>query len=213
MLGLIKKDLLLIKENLNILILMYVFYAFLAFQEIQGFVSIIVFASVVSLFTTFNYEAYNKWDTYAVTLPQGRKKTVAAKYLTSILVTLILSIVTLLLVSIFALINPNKFNLTEIIYTILVLFAVTLVIESLFYPFIYKFGIEKARIIFFIAIFGLAFLIYIFAQYINISIPQKYLTFFSTNYIFCLVIAMIIMIIIILLSYLISHHFYLKKEF
>ena len=50
MLGLIKKDLLLIKENLNILILMYVFYAFLAFQEIQGFASIIVFPSLSTTF-------------------------------------------------------------------------------------------------------------------------------------------------------------------
>ena len=89
MTGLIKKDLLMIKSNLKmILVILFVFFIMALQGEFD--ISFVPEFIVVMLFiSTFSYDEYNKWDAYAITLPNGRNSVVASKYLaTLILITI-----------------------------------------------------------------------------------------------------------------------------
>lgn len=85
MLGLVKKDLLMIKGNIRQVILFLVVFLILAFQENNIIVIVPVFVSMMVFITTFSYDEYNKWDAYAIALPISRKNIVKSKYIASVI--------------------------------------------------------------------------------------------------------------------------------
>lgn len=93
MLGLIKKDLLLIKANLKSMIIIFVIYIMLAFQGTFDVTFIIPIIGIMLFISTFSYDDFNNWNSYAVTLPNGRKNVVRAKYIVSIILMIILAVV------------------------------------------------------------------------------------------------------------------------
>ena len=95
MLGLIKKDFLLIKANLKSMIIIFVIYIMLAFQGTFDVTFIIPLIGIMLFISTFSYDDFNNWNSYAVTLPNGRKNVVRAKYIASIILTIILAAVAL----------------------------------------------------------------------------------------------------------------------
>ena len=76
MLGLIKKDLLMIKSNIKTLFIILVVYGVMAYQGQMDLSFILPFMSVMIMISTFSYDAYNKWDAYASCLPNGRQNSV-----------------------------------------------------------------------------------------------------------------------------------------
>ena len=83
MLGFIIKDLAILKSNMKYFLSFMIIYAILANQ--MGIFSVLSFFSIFLMFSTFTYESYNNWDAFAATLPNGRKNSVKAKYLATIL--------------------------------------------------------------------------------------------------------------------------------
>ena len=94
MLGLIKKDFLLIKANLKSMIIVFIIYLMMAFQGSFDVTFIVPLIGIMMFMTTFSYDDFNNWNSYAVTLPNGRKNIVRAKYIASIILTIILGIMT-----------------------------------------------------------------------------------------------------------------------
>ena len=160
MLGLIKKDLLLIKGNLKTIGLIFCLYVLLAFQGSMELSAISSFLTVVISLSIFSYEANNKWDAYALTLPKGRKYSVLSKYLVTIFIILFLSIITFALTILVNLVNHNPLNIKENLAILYFTQCMIIIIESLMYPLVYKFGIEKSRIVIFFNSFSLSLLIY-----------------------------------------------------
>ena len=97
MLGLIKKDLFMIKDSIKFLIIILLIYSILAYQNKIDLSFLLPFISVVLMMTTFNYDSYNKWDAYATTLPNGRKNSVKAKYLSTLFIIAISTIIVTIL--------------------------------------------------------------------------------------------------------------------
>ena len=97
MIGLIKKDLAMIKGNFKFLAIFIILYFILGLMGKMDISFILPFMSVIIMISTFSYDNYNKWDAYVITLPKGRKNSVKSKYVTTILLVLILTIVTVLL--------------------------------------------------------------------------------------------------------------------
>ena len=110
--GLIVKDLLLIKENIKQLVLFVLVFVFIGLQGNQILVFVPAFLSMMMFLSTFSYDDYNKWNSYAVTLPNGRKNIVKAKYIASIFLSLVAILLTYLLVILFGVANHNL-NLEE----------------------------------------------------------------------------------------------------
>ena len=69
MLGLIKKDLLIIKGNIKVAILFVIVFAFMASDGNDVLYFVPVFLSTMLFMSTFSYDDYNKWDAYACTFP------------------------------------------------------------------------------------------------------------------------------------------------
>lgn len=208
MLGLIKKDLLVMKNNLKYFLLMILVFAFFS-RESNIIYFIPIFISIMIFITTFSYDDYNKWDAYACTLPQGKRNVVKAKYLASLLLTLIAVLVTLILGLIIGGINKN-FDAKEMLEIISGVVVAIVLLQSIMFPLMYKFGVEKGRIGIFLGVFGMSGLIGFLFKYLNIKIPNNVIQTFNDYW---FIILPIIVILMILVSYNVSKKIYLKKEF
>ena len=74
MFGLIKKDLFMIRNNLKIVAIIFIVYIFMAIYDQMDISFVPAFISVILFMSTFSYDEYNKWDAYAITFPNRKKK-------------------------------------------------------------------------------------------------------------------------------------------
>ena len=92
MIGLIKKDLLMIKNNYKNIIIVLAIYIFYSFQFEMNMYFLLPLMGLMICISTINYDDFNNWHTYAVSLPQGKSGVIKSKYITTISVILLLSI-------------------------------------------------------------------------------------------------------------------------
>ena len=209
MLGLIKKDLLMIKSNLKLVFVMLFVFFIMALQGDFDISYIPPFIIVMLFMSTFSYDEYNHWDAYAITLPNGRKNVVKSKYITTIVLALIAIIITIILNILVGIIN-NDLDFDKFIAIIVGCSAGIVCIQSIMYPLIFKYGIEKGRIGLFALTFVIVGIISLLSRIINIEIPNNIVIFLDKYW---FIIIPIVLIIILLISYKISEKIYLKKEF
>ena len=210
MIGLIKKDLFLIKSNFKSLFLILFIFVIMSIQGQIDLSFLISFICITMMISTFSYDNYNNWDAYSITLPNGRINTVKAKYITTIIVVLISTII----VTVFSfLITFIKTQTIDFEYTFSMMlgsnFAIA-ILMSFMYPIIYKFGIEKARIAIVLIVFTLGFGIGLISKYFNLSLLTKIFSLALKTWFITLP---VIAILLIYLSYKISEQICLKKEF
>ncbi len=205
--GLITKDLLILKNNAKSLVLLVLIYIVCSINAdgVESF--IIPFMMAMLCVSTFNYDEYNKWDAFAITLPGTRKNVVRAKYVVGLLLMFASLVVSLLLSFILGTMKRNLDFSSTLEYTLSGLAAGILVISFMF-PLILKFGLEKGRIGIMIASFGLSALIVTFASVVRV--PTGVISFLETNLI---AILPIITLLILSISYVLSVKIYEKKEF
>ena len=210
MLGLIKKDLFVMKNNLKYFLLMILVFAFFS-RESNIIYFIPIFISIMIFITTFSYDDYNKWDTYAITLPLSREKIVLAKYMTSLLLMVGTVLITFLLSFAIGTVN-HSFDFDEVFPMIFGgLFALVL-LQSFMYPLIYKFGTEKGRIGLFVGVFAVSGLVGYLVNRVKIDTIalNGFIQFFNQ---YGILLLSIVMVILFVGSYFVSKRIYLKKEF
>ncbi len=204
MLGLIKKDLIIIMNNLKSLLVILIFYVIMIYMGKMDIFFLPAFLSMVIMLSTFNYDNYNKWDFYALTLPNGRKNIVKSKYVTSILVTVIFTVISLLISLCFL----NKINILNTIRTTLYTILGIALFQAILYPVTFKLGIEKARIYIFVVVFMLVFLIGVVFKFVDFSFLNK--LGFLKDYIDYLITLLVLGFFLI--SYKISDIIYSKRD-
>ena len=214
--GLIIKDLCVLKNQMKTLLLVLAFFIiFSIINEDATFILFLVpFYMIMILITTFNYDEFNKWDSYCNSLPLSRKEIVKSKYILFNATSLIVLIVGILS----SLIIPNFIENTtfESLFASIigVAFGICLVI-SLLIPFYYKFGSSKGRIMLFLCIVILALLI---GMITNLDIFNNKELMNLLNSLNNLSLGMITLLLIILtsivmsISYYISVRIYKNKE-
>lgn len=210
MLGLIKKDFLLIKANLKSMIIIFVIYVMLAFQGTFDVTFIVPLIGIMLFISTFSYDDFNNWNSYAVTLPDGRKNVVKAKYIASIILTIILAIVSLAIGIGISYTQKNSINLDEIISSQMGTMLSSVIIISLLYPIVFKFGATNGRIILFAVVFGIAGIGALIEQFIDMTLIINIINGLD---IYSLIAIPIISVILLGISYLISNKIYQNKEF
>lgn len=206
MLGLIKKDFLIIKNNLKLIIVMLMVFFIMALGGQFNISFIPTFIIVMLFISTFSYDEYNNWDAYAITLPGGRKNIVKSKYIASLFLTLLSAVITVLLNYLISVINNTAVN--ELISSLLGSICAIVIIQSIMYPLIFKFGMEKGRIVLFILAFVMVGVITLLKN--TIKIPTILVVLFNDYW---FIVIPIILVISLLISYKISEKIYLKKEF
>lgn len=207
--GLIIKDLLLMKENWKQLLLFGLIFIVIGLEGNQILTFVPVFLSLMVLLSTFSYDDYNKWNSYAVTLPNGRKNIVRAKYIASICLSAIAILFTYFLIMISSMMN-HHLNLEETAVTLLGCWSAVVLLQAFMYPLIFKVGLEKGRIFLFVFFIGVSALLGLVFQNIKISLPVEVIRFLDH---YLIVILPLVMIILLYISYKISEKIVQKKEF
>ncbi len=208
MIGFIEKDIAMVKSNFKLLAVLIVVYAIMGFMNKMDISFILPFMCVMIMISSFSYDHYNQWDAYSISLPNGRKNSVKAKYVTTLLMTLVVSIITTILSFIISYVNTQTINYEQILVTMFGSIFGTLLVLTVMYPIIYKFGVEKARIGIFLLVFGIVILGSIFLRYLDVLPILESLSFLE-NYL--LVILIVIAVMMIGLSYKISERIFLKR--
>ena len=210
MLWLLKKDFLLIKANLKSMIIIFVIYIMLAFQGTFDVTFIIPLIGIMLFISTFSYDDFNNWNSYAVTLPNGRKNVVRAKYIASIILTVILGIGALAIGVGISYTKTKGINLDEIISSLMGTVLSSVIIISLLYPIVFKFGATNGRIILFAVVFGAAGIGALIAQFVDMTSIINMINRLDS---YSLIAIPIISAILLGISYLISNKIYQNKEF
>ena len=215
--GLIIKDLCVLKNQMKTLLLVLAFFIiFSIINEDATFILFLVpFYMIMILITTFNYDEFNKWDSFCNSLPLSRKEIVKSKYIlfnATSLIVLILGIIASLIIPNFI----ENITFESIFASIIgVAFGICLVI-SLLIPFYYKFGSQKGRIMLFLCIVILALLIGAITSLDIFNIIELMNLINNLNNLslgmFALLL-IIVTVIIMTISYYISIKIYSNKEF
>lgn len=215
--GLILKDLLILKNQMrNILIIIIGFILLSLWMENYFYIAFVIpFYIVMLVISAFSYDELNNSNTYLVALPYDRKTIVKARYglcalsiITSLIIGLILSLVIPML-------NKEMDFASTFASTASSILGVIFVI-ALLIPFFYQFGVQKGRIVLFIAIIGISLLLGIIISLFedaNLNIAAFFNGLEKINYILLIIIVVAIIILLLYISYLISCKIYQNKEF
>lgn len=204
--GILYKDLMNLRRYLRQLVLVFaVLLVIFSFSDSNyGFIS--AYAVMLSMMTVISSLAYDEqahWDKYAMTMPLSRKTLVGSKYLLGLVVALAGSVIALVVIvggALFA--NQNLLEGLSVVASCL---CVALIMLAILLPFIYKLGVEKARMMM-LAIFLLPTLAVLGASRLGLQMPGDS---------FWLGVAIALPIVTIagyFISFLVSVHIFNKKE-
>lgn len=209
--GLILKDLLNMKSSLKMFTLMVVIYAVVFIPQgnssfMAGFTILI---STILIVTTMAYDDTAKWDKYALTMPLTRKDIVLSKYLVMICFSVIGAVVGVVFTLVAGIFQKNLAILATLLQVGIIL-SVALIFGSLLLPLMYKFGVEKARLIMILCALLPTGVVILLSQFFKNSATPV----ISEDLLLGILYATpIIAIAALVLSFLASVHIYKKKEF
>lgn len=95
MLAYLKKDLIIISKDLKIYLPMLLILVFFIGARFESVIFLCLFYMITMIFTTFSYEEQSNFYSYAAAFPSGRKKLVAGKCISSLVlisISLLLSL-------------------------------------------------------------------------------------------------------------------------
>ena len=161
MTGLILKDFLILRKTLRSYLFVLVVYAGVAFTGVWSadIVGVLMVVTVTMLpMNVFAYDKQAKWDTYGLALPVGRTKTVAARYLCVLLLCLLsVGLTAILGVMLYA--AGRVEEPVEFLVSCSVMGLMSVLVNAIMLPFLYKFGPERARMMFFGIMGGIVLLV------------------------------------------------------
>lgn len=153
--GLLLKDFYMANKYLRafyILIAVFLVTSMFANNTQEVFLSVFpMVLSGASAITLLSYEEHSKWNIYSNVLPVSRKMLVSEKYLWVLISVIIMSILSTLAQLISMSINGNVV-LSGALGDIALFMSLGLVGPSIMLPFIFKFGVEKGRIVYYIVV-------------------------------------------------------------
>lgn len=209
--GLIKKDFLLLKGNLTyFLIVTIVFSVFTLTGFAFNILFILPFITIMLFISTFNWDDFNNWNAYAITLPIERKNIVKSKYISAMIILLISITLGIIISFLTTIISKNNFNMMNILSDILGTALGLMLVLAIWLPCIYQFGVEKGRIMLFISVFSITILASIASKFIDFTTITNIIN--SLDNIWMIIIP-ILAIATLIISYFISKKIFLKKEF
>ena len=149
MIGLLKKEYYLMEGQMKSWLIVAVFCFFYSyFMNADSFLfMLIILIGIMSTMTVFSLDKACGWDTYAISLPLTRKEIVEARYLFAFLIDIGVSLACCLIMLLRGQINGGV-NLPESLHSLFQILLVTILMQLLLFPVIYKLGVEKARFVY-----------------------------------------------------------------
>ncbi len=146
MLGLIKKDLMILAMQSRVFALFFLGYAAMGFfMKDASMLAVLVLMVVATMpLTSTAYDEQAKWERYALTMPLRRSQLVASKYLLVLLLAAATTLLAGALAAGTAVVKGR--NPLESLLTVVVSAPLSLLFVSILLPVVVKLGVEKARI-------------------------------------------------------------------
>lgn len=215
MTGLILKDLLILRKTLRSYLFMLIVYVGIAFTGVWSadIVGVLLVVMVVMLpMNVFAYDKQAKWDTYGLALPVGRTKTIAARYLCVLLLCLLsVGLTAILGVMLYA--AGRVEEPVEFLVSCSVMGLMSVLVNAIMLPFLYKFGPERARMMFFGVMGVIALVAVVFLIPLGGLEWLKSLDAPTLEQIAAVPVAAVIAgLALLVLSFLLSRHFYGAKD-
>ena len=147
MMSLLYKDLMNLKQQARIYLLIIGIWIVVAGMENNpSFLGgVLAVFSILIAITAYAYDEKNGWDKYALTMPLGRRELVLSKYALALL-TLVCSMVLFVGLNV-ALRSPGK----EFLDLSCIFLALGLLVMDVVLPLIFRFGVEKGRVVLMLA--------------------------------------------------------------
>ena len=98
--------------------------------------------------TLISYDEREKWDVFAATLPYSRAQIVSCKYL----IGLCLSVLILAVAAVGQIFRRTPGGTAEFLTILPVLMSACLLAPAVLYPFVFRFGAEKGRVVYYVVI-------------------------------------------------------------
>ena len=149
MIGLLKKEYYLMEGQMKSWLIVAIFCFFYSyFMNADSFLfMLIILIGIMSTMTVFSLDKACGWDTYAISLPLTRKEIVEARYLFAFLIDIGVSLACCLLMLLRGLVSGGV-NIPESLHSLFQILLVTILMQLLLFPVIYKLGVEKARFVY-----------------------------------------------------------------
>lgn len=151
--GLLLKEFYMAKKYCKSYLLVVVALGLTAFTgdgDIFGFLFPCLLAGMIPT-TLLAYDERSKWDEYCGTLPYTRTQIVSAKYLIGLFFSL--GVIALLSIAqIVGMFIKNDFDWGAFLMTVLLMFLVACIIAPISLPLMFKFGVEKGRVAYYVII-------------------------------------------------------------
>ena len=150
--GLLKKDFYMIIKNCRVVIIAIAMFLVIGtVSETPYFLMFSAIMAGVISFTLISYDENYGWNIYADVLPVTRKEQVSAKYLITLIFVAGSMFIAGLVLLIKGIIN-NNFSLEGFMVLITVFLLLGFMSPALLLPAIYKFGLQKGRIVYYLLI-------------------------------------------------------------
>ena len=205
--GLILKDIYNLRKHGRTMLLLAAAYSFMIFMtgNAEVFLGTVVIMFAATSIASLSYDSQSGWDTYVSTLPVSRSDVVMSKYILSYLFALAGGLIALLIGWINGIIK-NSGNFFEMLVSAYVMFSIAIVFVSVLLPLIYKFGVERSRIIIIAAVAIPVVAVFAIVKTGVATMPNDQMV---TRILF---LSPFILAICVVLSYAISNMVYRKKE-
>lgn len=175
--GLIIKDLLFIKNTWKNMLVIFIGSLLLSIA-LGNYLLAIICVPVMLLtsgINTFQTDEFYNTDAYTLSLPLSRKQIVTSKYLfTLIMLGISTYIGCMIYLGIYFIINPGYNGLNTFMLRQLLMLEISgILVDTIFYPIIYKFGCEKSRFILMstvILLLGIGSILSVYVNLLNIKI-------------------------------------------
>lgn len=147
--GLIIKDLYNISKNINymILILILFAFAFISTSGIEQYISICGIMAGMMITTTFAFDTHSGWNKYAVAMPVSRNDLVCGKFIILLIFTFTGIAAGVVIGFAGNFIIGGETNFMSIVVSIVSAFSISEIFGSMTIPIMFKFNVEKGRII------------------------------------------------------------------
>lgn len=205
--GLLLKDFYMLKKYCKIYMIIVIIFIVSAAVSSDNFFFLLVPCVIAGVIPVMllGYDERSKWDLYCKTMPYSKIQIVSVKYI----IGLIIQATVLILSGIARAVQMNikgTFSFDSYLITITILFSLSCFSSSVCLPYMFKFGVEKGRLAYYITLGsisggGVALL--------NISLDYIQ-TFISADTL--MVIMCVISIALYVLSWYLSFVFYKKRE-
>ena len=171
--GLIIKDILNLKRSLGSIIAILIFYIFLAYNsgDPSMLIGMVVFLLAMMTITSISYDDMAKWDKLALAMPISRKTIVLSKYVLSLLLIATGIFLSTTISYIIILINSD-IGLPQLLLTSYIIFFLSTIFISIVLPLIFRFGVEKSRLMM-MTVIGIPFGLFYLVTRLGFQLPNE----------------------------------------